>query len=94
MESFLEWVVMQNVILLLILQVHTAFTNKDIAFSSVAQTPTGNNMMVILNCQAFELAHVQMMEEAFCVQQLLMGSLFNDLAVFNDNDLVCIADGG
>ncbi len=67
---------------------------KDLIFSSVAQTPTGNNMMVILNCQTFELAHVQMMEESFRVQQLLMGSLFNDLAIFDDNDLVCIADGG
>jgi hypothetical protein len=59
---------MQNVFLFVAFQIHTAFTNKGVIFSSVAETPTRDNMIVILNYQTFELAHVQMMEEAFRIQ--------------------------
>ncbi len=48
----------------------------------------------ILNRQAFELTHVQMMEEAFRVQQLLMRALLHDLTVFNDDDFISVANGG
>src|SRR6266508_1279147 len=33
-----------------------------------------------------------MMEESFCVQQLLVRTLLDDFAILNDNDLVCISD--
>ena len=47
-----------------------------------------------LDCQPLELTHIEMMEESLRVEQLLMSALFHDLAIINDDDVVCIPDRG
>src|SRR6266498_2048174 len=47
-----------------------------------------------LNRQSFELTHIQMMEESLRIQQLSVCTLFDNLAVLDDDDVICIANRG
>lgn len=44
------------------------------------------NQQFLLYGEPLELAQIQVMEETLRLQQLLMGTLFNDLAITNDDD--------
>ena len=57
-----------------------------------------NSQSPILNPQslyrlALELAEIEVVVEAFFIQQLLVGALFDDLAIVDDQHMVGIPDG-
>ena len=51
------------------------------------------NQQFLLYGEPLELAQIQVMEETLRLQQLLMGTLLNDLAITNDDDPIRITDG-